>query len=133
MRNIYFPFDIITDTPIDVANEMVKELEITDGEPLEIAEMIAQEISNLVPGWKQGDPPEDGHHVYSYGDDEEDGCDHPFYHLSSPTSSQGSFFGMGPSPGWFQPQRRSHQEDWFGGNVICCRLHSILAILVQQL
>ncbi|KAG1338137.1 putative serine/threonine-protein kinase WNK5 [Cocos nucifera] len=54
MRNIYFPFDIITDTPIDVANEMVKELDITDREPSEIAEMIAQEISILVPGWKEG-------------------------------------------------------------------------------
>lgn len=114
MRNIYFPFDIVTDTPIDVANEMVKELEITDREPSEIAEMIAQEISILVPGWKEGDLPEDSHHVYSYGDDDEDGCNHPFYYLSSPTSSHGSFFGMGPSPGWFPQQRQSHQEDWFG-------------------
>lgn len=99
---------------MDVANEMVKELEITDREPSEIAEMIAQEISVLVPGWKEGDVPDDSH-VYSYGDDEEDGCNHPFYYLSSPTSSQGSVFGMGPSQGWSHQQCRSHKEDWFGG------------------
>lgn len=118
MRNIYFPFDIVTDTPIDVANEMVKELEITDLEPSEIAKMIAQEISNLVPGWKEGDFPEDSHHVYSWGDDEEEGFHHPSYYLSSPTSSShGSLFGLGPSQGWFHQQRRSHQGDCFGDDL----------------
>ncbi|XP_073100393.1 probable serine/threonine-protein kinase WNK5 isoform X2 [Elaeis guineensis] len=118
VRNVYFPFDIVIDTPMDVANEMVKELEITDREPSEIAEMIAQEISLLVPGWKEGDVPEDSHHVYNYGDEEEDGCNHPFYYLSSPTSSQGSLFGMGPSQGvWSHQHCQSHQEDWFGDDL----------------
>ncbi|XP_038988321.1 probable serine/threonine-protein kinase WNK5 isoform X2 [Phoenix dactylifera] len=119
VRNIYFPFDIVIDTPSDVANEMVKELEITDREPSEIAEMIAQEISVLVPGWNEGDVPENSnsHHVYSFGDDEEDGCNHPFCYLSSPTSSQGSLFGTRPSQGWSHQQRQSHQEDWFGDDL----------------
>ncbi|GAV58629.1 LOW QUALITY PROTEIN: Pkinase domain-containing protein, partial [Cephalotus follicularis] len=54
-RNIYFPFDILSDTPLDVAMEMVKELEITDWEPFKIAEMIDGEISALVPEWKKWD------------------------------------------------------------------------------
>ncbi|XP_039057434.1 probable serine/threonine-protein kinase WNK5 [Hibiscus syriacus] len=51
-RNIYFPFDILNDTAIDVALEMVKELDIDDWEPLKIADMIEEEISSLVPTWK---------------------------------------------------------------------------------
>lgn len=50
-RNVFFPFDIVNDTPIDVANEMVKELDITDWKPSEIANMIDGEISGLVPDW----------------------------------------------------------------------------------
>ncbi|KAG9455182.1 hypothetical protein H6P81_008086 [Aristolochia fimbriata] len=52
VKNVYFPFDIFSDTSIDVAAEMVKELEITDREPHEIAEVIDEEISALVPHWK---------------------------------------------------------------------------------
>lgn len=52
-RNVYFPFDIASDTPLDVATEMVKELEITDWEPFEIADMIDEEISALIPNWKK--------------------------------------------------------------------------------
>ncbi|KAL1332421.1 hypothetical protein HN51_061229 [Arachis hypogaea] len=48
-RNIFFPFDIVTDTPIDVAVEMVRELEISDWEPSEIAYIIEAEISELMP------------------------------------------------------------------------------------
>ncbi|KAK1320341.1 putative serine/threonine-protein kinase WNK5 [Acorus calamus] len=99
VRNIYFPFDIISDTPIDVANEMVKELEITDREPSEIAEVINDEISALVPGWNDSAHSE-AHHIYDYDDDDDDDDDdngprHPFH---SPTcSSRGSFYGSGPS------------------------------------
>uniref|UniRef100_M8BZ18 non-specific serine/threonine protein kinase n=1 Tax=Aegilops tauschii TaxID=37682 RepID=M8BZ18_AEGTA len=47
-RNIYFPFDIAGDTATEVAREMVKELDITDRDPSEIAAMIEQEITRLV-------------------------------------------------------------------------------------
>ncbi|KAK8364778.1 hypothetical protein V6Z12_A02G004800 [Gossypium hirsutum] len=56
-RNIYFPFDIVNDTAINIASEMVKELEINDREPLGIANMIEKEISSLIPQLgKTGDP-----------------------------------------------------------------------------
>ncbi|WOL06357.1 hypothetical protein Cni_G15089 [Canna indica] len=92
MSNIYFPFDIISDTPNDVAMEMVKELDIRDLEASEIAEMITHEISRLVPGWKvvDDDDRRRRHPVssYNYVDDEQDRNNHPFYcGLSSPTSS----------------------------------------------
>ncbi|KAF0918628.1 hypothetical protein E2562_025206 [Oryza meyeriana var. granulata] len=94
VRNIYFPFDIVNDTAMEVATEMVKELDIADREPTEIAAMIEQEIVRLVPGYKQ--------HEYSYADDDDDdvngGHPNPFYYLSSsPTSSQGSLCGVGPT------------------------------------
>lgn len=84
VRNIYFPFDIINDTPIDVANEMVKELELTDWKPAAIASMIAREITNLVPNWK-----ENGHHEYDFREEAEE-YGHPFYYISSPTSTHAS-------------------------------------------
>uniref|UniRef100_A0A0D3HQM6 non-specific serine/threonine protein kinase n=1 Tax=Oryza barthii TaxID=65489 RepID=A0A0D3HQM6_9ORYZ len=92
VRNIYFPFDVANDTAMEVATEMVKELDIADREPTEIAAMIEQEIVRLVPGYKQ--------HEYSYADDDDDddvnGQPNPFYYLSSsPTSSQGSLCGVG--------------------------------------
>ncbi|XVF29695.1 hypothetical protein REPUB_Repub15cG0144300 [Reevesia pubescens] len=88
-RNIYFPFDIVNDTAIDVALEMVKELEINDREPLEIADMIEEEISSLVPTWKDWGSSHVHHqHSFKYEDDDEDddhnGIPHPF----SATSSQ---------------------------------------------
>jgi WNK lysine deficient protein kinase len=94
VRNIYFPFDVANDTAMEVATEMVKELDIADREPTEIAAMIEQEIVRLVPGYKQ--------HEYSYADDDDDddvnGQPNPFYYLSSsPTSSQGSLCGVGPT------------------------------------
>ncbi|KAG0457700.1 hypothetical protein HPP92_022857 [Vanilla planifolia] len=87
IKNIYFPFDIISDTPIGVANEMVKELEITDRQPQEIAEMIAREITVLVPGWREGDYDDVDNkcHVYELNDDDEE-FGHPFHYLSSPNS-----------------------------------------------
>ncbi|KAI3469571.1 hypothetical protein Pfo_026234 [Paulownia fortunei] len=54
VRNIYFPFDIETDTALSVATEMVAELDITDQDVTKIAEMIDGEIASLVPEWKRG-------------------------------------------------------------------------------
>ncbi|XP_051129727.1 probable serine/threonine-protein kinase WNK9 [Andrographis paniculata] len=51
VRNIYFPFDIDTDTALSVATEMVFELDIHDHDVTKIAEMIDNEISSLVPDW----------------------------------------------------------------------------------
>ncbi|GFP84029.1 serine/threonine-protein kinase wnk1 [Phtheirospermum japonicum] len=53
VRNIYFPFDIETDTALSVATEMVAELDITDQDVTKIAEMIDDEIASLVPDWKR--------------------------------------------------------------------------------
>lgn len=60
-KKVSFPFDITSDTSTDVATEMVKELEITDWEPLEIAKMIDGAISSLVPGWKYEEDDETYH------------------------------------------------------------------------
>ncbi|KAF6164690.1 hypothetical protein GIB67_033906 [Kingdonia uniflora] len=54
VRNIYFPFDIATDTALSVATEMVGELDITDQEVTKIADMIDGEIASLVPDWNPG-------------------------------------------------------------------------------
>ncbi|KAF3454352.1 hypothetical protein FNV43_RR04799 [Rhamnella rubrinervis] len=54
IRNIYFPFDIETDTAFSVATEMVAELDITDQDVTRIADMIDGEIASLVPEWKPG-------------------------------------------------------------------------------
>ncbi|GAB2210260.1 hypothetical protein Droror1_Dr00015523 [Drosera rotundifolia] len=51
VRNIYFPFDIETDTAPSVAAEMVDELDITDQDVTRIAKMIDGEITSLVPNW----------------------------------------------------------------------------------
>ncbi|XVF28851.1 hypothetical protein REPUB_Repub15cG0067600 [Reevesia pubescens] len=53
-RNIYFPFEIESDTALSVATEMVSELDITDQDVTKIADMIDGEISSLVPEWKRG-------------------------------------------------------------------------------
>ncbi|KAJ8760726.1 hypothetical protein K2173_017813 [Erythroxylum novogranatense] len=54
IRNIYFPFDIETDTALSVATEMVAELDITDQDVTKIADMIDGEIASLVPEWRPG-------------------------------------------------------------------------------
>lgn len=54
VRNIYFPFDIETDSALSVAAEMIAELDLTDQDMAKIAEMIDGEIACLVPGWKRG-------------------------------------------------------------------------------
>lgn len=53
IRNIYFPFDLETDTALSVASEMVAELDITDQDVNRIADMIDGEIATLVPEWKR--------------------------------------------------------------------------------
>lgn len=103
-RNIYFPFDILNDTPLDVAREMVKELEITDWEPFEIAEMIDEEISVLVPQWKKREwPHSEAYHTFNYEEDE-DGYHHPLYSFPSCSSSQASLPGL-----------ITHDQDWLQG------------------
>lgn len=97
---------------MDAANEMVKELEIMDREPSEFAGMIAQEIAVSVPDWKARGGHSDLHHVYNYADDAGDGCNHPFYNLSSPASSPCSAFGVGQYVGVLGLQQHSHQEGW---------------------
>ncbi|XVF63119.1 hypothetical protein PTKIN_Ptkin09bG0063200 [Pterospermum kingtungense] len=54
IRNIYFPFDIESDTALTVATEMISELDITDQDVTKIADMIDGEIASLVPEWKKG-------------------------------------------------------------------------------
>ncbi|CAE6075885.1 unnamed protein product [Arabidopsis arenosa] len=72
MRNIQFPFNILSDTPLEVALEMVKELEIADWDPLEIAAMIENEISLLVPNWRANDS-SIRHQSFGHEDDEDNG------------------------------------------------------------
>lgn len=86
VRNVFFPFDIFHDTPIDVATEMVKELEIADWEPFEIANMIDREISALLPQRRQTSC-SDAFHTFSYIDDDCDDNDAPHHHFRSFSSS----------------------------------------------
>ncbi|GAB2235975.1 hypothetical protein Droror1_Dr00026420 [Drosera rotundifolia] len=87
VRHVHFPYDILNDTPIDVATEMVKELDIDDWEPPEIAEMIEEEILALAPateGW--GEPESPCHESLNYDEDDDD--DRPsFGDLSRQSSS----------------------------------------------
>nr|KYP48392.1 putative serine/threonine-protein kinase WNK5 [Cajanus cajan] len=97
-RNIFFPFDTINDTAIDVAVEMVKELEISDLEPLEIAEMIEEEISALVPTWKDwGTSKYQKQHSFSYEEEYDMSNHHSFFSPSSRSSSYGSLPVFGSS------------------------------------
>ncbi|XP_024974056.1 probable serine/threonine-protein kinase WNK5 [Cynara cardunculus var. scolymus] len=93
-RNIYFPFDIESDTANDVATEMVKELEINDWEPFDIAKMIDTEIANLIPKWKKGSMESlqnqhHHHHSFCYDEDEDDDENNlnPFHSRSSSQAS----------------------------------------------
>ncbi|KAK4478404.1 hypothetical protein RD792_013873 [Penstemon davidsonii] len=99
-RNIDFPFDITSDTPLDVATEMVMELQIKDWEPFEIADMIDEEISILVPSWKHPSSPQTHQqHSFNYFDDDDNddnSLHHPLYSTSSISSSQASLPGLFP-------------------------------------
>ncbi|XVE58924.1 hypothetical protein DITRI_Ditri05aG0002000 [Diplodiscus trichospermus] len=118
-RNIYFPFDIVHDTPLDVATEMVKELEITDWDPRKIAEMIDGEISAIVPLWKKSNiPRHEAYNTYNYQEDD-DGSHHPFYSFSSCSSSQVSLSGlMTQDSDWLRDDLlddTSSQSSWHSG------------------
>ena len=87
---------------------MVKELEITDWEPFEIAEMIQGEISALLPHWQ-----EETYDTINYKDNEDnDGPHHPLYSFSSSSLSQASISGMITSHGIDQ---MANSCDWFQG------------------
>ena len=85
----------MNDTPIEVAMEMVEELEITDWDPQEIAEMIEAEISILVPHWKKwvSSSKLEPSHSYDYHEDDFDGTHH-LYRSSSCSSSVASASGV---------------------------------------
>ncbi|MED6146967.1 putative serine/threonine-protein kinase wnk5 [Stylosanthes scabra] len=97
-RNVFFPFDTIKDTAMEVAMEMVNELEISHLEPLEIAAMIDHEVSALVPTWR--DPNRGSNntcyhhqhhhhqrqHSFNYEEDEDINNHHPFLTSSPPSS-----------------------------------------------
>lgn len=77
---ICFPFDVVNDTAMDVATEMVKELDITEWDPHEIAEMIEDEIASLVPGWKASGSPDSLlqlQHSFDFNNDDDDDENHP--------------------------------------------------------
>ncbi|CAH8366080.1 unnamed protein product [Eruca vesicaria subsp. sativa] len=86
---VEFRFGIMNDTSIDVAKEMVKELEITDWDPVEIAEMIDGEISSLL----------------------HEGDETPHDYHSSSSSSQASLFNYMPRgrQDWLQDDE-THSE-----------------------
>lgn len=109
VRNVFFPFDIISDTPLDVANEMVKELDITDWRPSEIANMIDGEISGLVPGWKSDHPYQSP--PFSVINYQEDDYDHNNL-FSSSSSSQVSALGSVAS---HRRDVKPHSSHWFQG------------------
>lgn len=78
-EKVNFLFDIKNDTSIDVAKEMVKELKITDWEPVEIAIMIDGEISSLVHGWRYEEDDETPHDHHRHRTD--------LFHSSSSNAS----------------------------------------------
>ncbi|KHN29517.1 Putative serine/threonine-protein kinase WNK5 [Glycine soja] len=90
-RHVFFPFDTLKDTAIQVAMEMVQELEISHLEPLEIAVRIDHEVSALVPTWRDRVK---CHHQrqysFNYEEDEDVNNHHPFFLSSSPSSPRGS-------------------------------------------
>ncbi|KAL9227800.1 hypothetical protein vseg_003451 [Gypsophila vaccaria] len=91
--NIRFPFDVVNDKAMDVAMEMVKELEITDWEPHEIADMIEEEISSLVLRQKALDSLKcfQLQHSFNFNDDDDE--NYPTI-LSSSSPSHDSLAGL---------------------------------------
>ncbi|KAK8558269.1 hypothetical protein V6N13_038742 [Hibiscus sabdariffa] len=148
-RNIYFPFDLVNDNAIGVASEMVKELDIDDWEPLQIADMIEEEISSLVPTWKDWCTSQVHHqHSFKYDDDNEDddknGISHPF----CATSPQLSFLPMNHNFVWgkvsllsaISPKCNTRLDSWrsshFNGHrklTKICSLVDIRSKLLHQL
>ncbi|XP_060202607.1 probable serine/threonine-protein kinase WNK5 isoform X1 [Lycium barbarum] len=116
-RNIFFPFDISNDTALEVATEMVKELDITDWDPLQIADMIDNEISALIPTWKKSYSFQNYEQQHSFNyveDDDNENTRNPFYYISSHSSSQLSLPGLLPSyESAFHQGKLDH--DWLQG------------------
>lgn len=107
-RHVYFPFDILHDTSMDVGMEMVKELEISDWEPHEIANMIDETISGLLPHWKTLEQAQsENHHNLSY-EEEYDGGNHSPSSFSSCSSSDLFLSPLG---------NRTYNCDWLSGNL----------------
>ena len=121
-RNIYFPFDTLNDTAIDVAMEMVKELEISDLEPFEIAAMIEEEISNLVPTWKDwGASQNPRQHSFNY-EEEDDISNHHPSSSSSCSSSHSSLPMVGlSSNSQFGVSHVAFTQDWLQGIVFLAK------------
>lgn len=70
---------------------MVRELEINDWEPLEIAEMIEEEVSALVPTWRDcGTSKYQRQHSFNFEEEDDISNHHPFFSSSSRSSSHGS-------------------------------------------
>lgn len=100
----------MNDTAIDVAMEMVKEMEISDWEPFEIADMIEGEISALVPNWNRSEL--SNHSLsFSYAEEDDDAPHHNFRSVSS--SSQATTLGFATSPR--TNQNMSDGFSWFPG------------------
>ncbi|XP_027349018.1 probable serine/threonine-protein kinase WNK5 isoform X2 [Abrus precatorius] len=113
-RHVFFPFDTIKDTAIEVAMEMVQELEITHLEPLEIAAMIDHEISSLVPSWRDRVK---CHHQrqysFNYEEDEDVNNHHPFFISSSPSSPHGSLHvSASPSKTHLRGNHYPFTQEW---------------------
>ncbi|CAO2839188.1 unnamed protein product [Amaranthus hypochondriacus] len=118
VRNIHFPYDIVNDTAMDVATEMVRDLDITDWEPREIADMIEEEISALVPGWKDSDSPRrQEQYCFDYNeDDDENGP--PDLSSCSPSheSPRGSINSAEVSNSHEKPLNAT--DDWLQGYLV---------------
>lgn len=98
VRNVYFPFDIVSDTPEEVASEMVKELDITDWTPSEIADMIEGEVSGLLPhGEKYAHSQPSQYQLHDFHECQD--SHGPFYASTSCSSSQVSLLGLMTSEG----------------------------------
>ena len=103
---------MVSDTPVDVANEMVRELDITYRDPSQIADMIAREVSALVPDWKDPKTEERDPLRHVYGDEEDS---HSFPEPSSSTSTQESVTCILPSQSpW--PKGNSQNKFWTVGS-----------------
>ncbi|XP_031497248.1 probable serine/threonine-protein kinase WNK5 isoform X1 [Nymphaea colorata] len=111
IRNVSFPFDIVKDTPMEVAEEMVKELEISDREASDIAQAIETEISALVPDWKD-DLPVGDHDSFNLEDEDSAidlDCDSPS--LSDLRAGQRIFFDQLPRDVFLKGHQPSDKDD----------------------
>lgn len=114
MNNIYFPFDVLHDTAIDVATELVKELQCLDWDLSDIADMIENEVATIASTWINLSSPKH-HHQESFIYEEEyvdgEGSNHPFYAISSSSSSDVSL----PQVNHFNAMTTTYE--WLQGNI----------------